>query len=513
MWAKLHEVKPLLAKRRRESLLLGIGPYDRLIRVQPKPRKPKIGNVLDIGPSQCGKSTREIGQILEWEGSVVTNDIKRQLRSETAGYRRLLGPIYTVDITGRRNKYDPLEGRHTQRQLYASAYHLLYNPNDKETYFTERATRMLTQLFLAAREETRQARRSNPEAKEIRPLPYVSQLILLGLNRVAARINAVSPLLAERFLESAYTPAKDYEESKARADSWSTLCNRLYPILTDDIVPTFDGCDFTAKDLLFAKDPVTVYFCWPEAELHALKPLVRLVWESLLNDFLHTYDHYAERYTAKYVDAVAHNVLWAMDEAGVTDLTNLPEKAATVNGRGGSFSLSAQDIEQFVSLYGFARAHSLLSNIESKVVHRLASLDSAKYFRDWLDYASGFAASTSVRNASESEGKMEREVPLLTVRQIAELDDEEIIVLHRNFKPIQAKRMSIEKYPVLVERQQLAAPPVSLLPPPELPPFLPNWRRRYLHHGALRLDAGAYPLFAPEAVAQWPIMYRNDDAQ
>src|SRR4051794_31046152 len=242
MWAKLHEILPLLAKRKKESLLLGIGPYDRLIRVQPKPKKPKAGNVLDLGPSQCGKSTREIGQILEWEGSVVTNDIKRQIRSATAGWRRSKGPIFTVDVSRRGNKYDPLAGRHTERQLHASAFHLMYNPNDKETYFTERATRMLTQLFLAAREETRKIRRQNPFAEEIRPLPYVGRLMHLGLNWVAAFLNTVSTPLAERFLEAEYVPNKDYEDSKARADAWSTLYNRLFPILTDDILPTFDGC-------------------------------------------------------------------------------------------------------------------------------------------------------------------------------------------------------------------------------------------------------------------------------
>jgi hypothetical protein len=59
--------------------------------------------------------------------------------------------------------------------------------------------------------------------------------------------------LAEKFLEADYDPLKDYEENKARIDAWSTLVNRLYPILTDDILPTFDGCDFTAQDLLFPR--------------------------------------------------------------------------------------------------------------------------------------------------------------------------------------------------------------------------------------------------------------------
>ena len=75
-------------------------------------------------------------------------------------------------------------------------------------------------------------------------------------------------MLAEQFLEEAYDPLRDYENtSKARSDAFSTLKNRLFPLLTDDILPIFDGCDFTAKDLLFAKEPVTVYFCWPESEL------------------------------------------------------------------------------------------------------------------------------------------------------------------------------------------------------------------------------------------------------
>jgi type IV secretory pathway TraG/TraD family ATPase VirD4 len=378
-FAKLHHVAPLLARREKEALLLGIGPYDRPIRVQPTPKKPKIGNVLDMGTSQCGKSTREIAQILDWPGSIVTNDIKRQIRNETAGWRSLQGPIFTIDVTGRGDKYDPLGGRNSQQQLYSSAYDLMYIPNDKETYFTERAARMLTQFFLAAREKTRIARRTNPLAKETRPIPFVAKLVCLGLNRVAAILNTISPPIAEKFLEADYVPDKDYDgKSTARSDAWSTLSNRLYPLLTDEIVQTFDGCDFTAKDLLFSEEPITVYFCWPESELSSLKPLIRLVCGSLMKNLTDAYDLYPGK--------VCQEVLFSLDEAGITDLPDLPEKAATLNGRGVSLSLSAQDIEQFVTLYGLSRARSLLNNIESKVVHRLASLETAKYFRDWLDY-------------------------------------------------------------------------------------------------------------------------------
>jgi TraM recognition site of TraD and TraG len=53
-------------------------------------------------------------------------------------------------------------------------------------------------------------------------------------------------------------------------------------------------------------------------------------------------------------------VLLDFDEAGVTDLPELPEKSATLNGRGISLSLNAQDLEQFVTLYGKRCSDALL---------------------------------------------------------------------------------------------------------------------------------------------------------
>jgi type IV secretory pathway TraG/TraD family ATPase VirD4 len=95
-FAELYRVAPLLRKQpQTPSLMLGIGPYRRPLRVYPTATKPQLGNVLDIGPSQCGKSTRAIGEVLDFAGSVVVNDIKGEIRAKTAGFRRLLGKIYT----------------------------------------------------------------------------------------------------------------------------------------------------------------------------------------------------------------------------------------------------------------------------------------------------------------------------------------------------------------------------------------------------------------------------------
>jgi type IV secretory pathway TraG/TraD family ATPase VirD4 len=291
--------------------------------------------------------------------------------------------------------------------------------------------------------------------------------VKLGLNQVAARLNRVCPPIANAFLEAEYSAFTDFEESKSRSDAWTTLSSRLYPILTDDIVRSFDGSDFSAKDLLFSDKPTTVYFCWPEAELPSLTPLIRLVWESLVYDLIATYD---------LVDGVnCHDVLLSLDEAGRTGLTQLPEMAATVNGRGISISMSGQSFEQFKSLYGEYRAKSLLNNMDTQIYHRQASFDTARDLSGWLGVKSGWASSQSTHHGSEaSEGKQEREIPLLTARQIAQLDDEEILILHRNIPPIRARRFSLSFFPALAKRVHIDPPPLPALPRAGALRSLPN---------------------------------------
>src|SRR4051812_20692099 len=114
-FADLHEMQHLLSKVRALSLILGIGPHARPIRVLPTPTKRELGNILDLGPPRCGKSNREKAQLLSWHASAVVNDIKGELRRKTAGFRNLLGKSFTIDITGRGDCYDPLEGRVTER--------------------------------------------------------------------------------------------------------------------------------------------------------------------------------------------------------------------------------------------------------------------------------------------------------------------------------------------------------------------------------------------------------------
>ena len=155
-------------------------------------------------------------------------------------------------------------GKKTEDELLSSATHLLFKPDEGEgAIFTQRATVMLTQLFLAAREEG------------AAPLPYVRQIIRTGLLAAAARLEAISPELATQFLDVEFSEANFSDRFLLSA--WGTLSARMRPLLTETVVRSLAGADFSARELMCGTRPITVYLRWPERDLLALSPLVRLL--------------------------------------------------------------------------------------------------------------------------------------------------------------------------------------------------------------------------------------------
>jgi type IV secretion system protein VirD4 len=286
-FARPHEVNPLVSPnwQQETGLLLGVSAFNQVLSIRSTPKRRELGNVLVDALTRGGKGLLAISQLLTWPHSVVVLDIKGELYEATAGYRKTLGKVFVIDPEAVGNQFDPLYGRTTERQLYAAAKYLLYEAGEREPIFIERGMKMVTQLFLAGREENRQA-----GYEKYRLLPYAGQLMNLPINQVAAHLHAVSPTLATKFLSGAYSPEKDYDEKKFLTSSWETATSRLYPILSDELLRCFDGSDFTASDIITSPQPITVYLRLPEAELLALAPVVRLIFQTLIHDMQTTYD-------------------------------------------------------------------------------------------------------------------------------------------------------------------------------------------------------------------------------
>jgi type IV secretion system protein VirD4 len=274
--------------------------------------------------------------------------------------------------------------------------------------------------------------------------------------------------LARRFLDEDYNPAKDYTENKYVTNSWESGTARLYPLLTQEVRRMLSGSDFTGTDLMIAPKPITVYLRVPEADLLALSPITRLVLDSLIQELIATYDNAADEGR----EDQCRPVLLLIDEAGRTaSLASLPDHLTTVRSRGISIMLAIQTLSQLQALYA-ARADDVLNNCLSHVYYQPFSYKTAVELAQWLGYKSEFATSYSTHGGQEtSEGRSEREVPLLSADRVRLIGEDAVLVFREGLRPFLARRMNWHRFPGLKKRAAIAPPPVPVLP--ALPDPLP----------------------------------------
>src|SRR5205823_3842647 len=372
------------------------------------PQRRELGNCLVVAPTRGGKGLLAVSQLLTWKHSAVVFDIKGELFDQTAGYRSTLGNVYIIDPRGYGHRYDPLHGKTDEDDLYTAAKHLLYEPHEGDgKAFTQRGTKMLTLLWLAALELNHLS-----GVEQYRLLPFVGKMADLGLNSAAAFINDISPTIARRLLDGEYNPEQDYDDKRFLSSSWESLTARLYPLLTERIVRCFAGSSFTGADIIAGKKPVTVYLCFPEKDLLSKAPVIRLVLESILSEIIDTFDNTKGRN--------CRPTLAILDEAGTVGLPSLPQYVSTVRSRGISIWAAYQDNAQIESLYGAYKARTIRNNMISKLFYWQSDTETAKDIATSLGYRSEFSHSQTLRNGeASSQSLSEQAVPLLTARDIS----------------------------------------------------------------------------------------------
>ncbi len=450
-FARIDELSPLLSHTpRSEGLLMGKHKLlQQFVCVRPTRNRREIGNMLIVGPTRSGKGLLATSQLLSWKHSAVVNDIKGELFTATAGYRSQIGEVFVIDPTGAGHRYDPLLGKQTEDAFYSAATHLLFQANESDTIFTQRAIGMLSELFAAARKEG------------IPAFCYVRSLIRSGLLKTAERLNSVDPTLATMFLDVNFEEVNF--DNRFLLSAWETLTTRMKPLVTETVVRSLTTSDFTAQELMQSAQPLTIYLRWKEQDLLSLSPLVRLLWGSLIDELTTCYD------------AAQGNgcnpVLLLIDEAGRTAIPSLADQATTVVGRGISLWIAIQSLSQLEAVYGKARSQVLRDNMDSQVYYRPTDLSTAQYLEDRLGSKSAYAHSHTLREGAETaQGLTERPIPLTTAQEITQLKDKEILGFHRHLPPLKLNRIDWRNHPTLKQRRTLPEPEVFMLPPvPDIP--------------------------------------------
>jgi type IV secretion system protein VirD4 len=166
-------------------------------------------------------------------------------------------------------------------------------------------------------------------------------------------------------------------------------------------------------------------------------------------------------------------VLALIDEAGTSPIPALPRYAATVAGRGISLAVLVQDHNQLEHAYGKYGARTLINNMETQLYYRQSGLETSEYIERRMGRKSEYAHSKTLHVDRETaEGESEQAVSLMTVQDITELSETEIIGIHRNLKPFRPTRMDWREYPNLVNRTKIPAPQLPQLPQaPDIPPL------------------------------------------
>ena len=457
-FARTHELWPLFsATFAPDRLLLGSRRFlwgKPLVAVRKTKHRTELGNLLIVAPTRSGKGLLAVSQLLTWHHSVIVNDIKGDLFSQTAGFRSLLGPVYVLDPTGVGHRYDPLKGKASEDALYSSAAHLLHEPD----IFTQRAAKMLTCLFTAA---TRQGTAA---------LPYARNLLRAGLTGCMERLQAVDRDLATVFL--GVHPENANLDDRFLLSAWETLTTKMYPLLTETVIRSLAQSDFSPEQIITSVRPVTVYMRWKEQDLLALSPLVRLLWGSLIDELVTTYDSRAGR--------DCQPVMLLIDEAGRTAIPSLADHATTVVGRGISIWLAVQSLSQLEVVYGQARAQVLRDNMESQLYYRPTDIATARHIEERCGRRSAYAHhSTEQHGGNTSEGRSEQAIPLLSAYDFARYQDHEVIGFHRALPPFKLRRMDWRQHHLLRQRRTVPPPPLPTLSTLADLPTLQSIRRPY----------------------------------
>ena len=445
-FAHVDEVWPLLSPSFiPDGVLLGTRRFllsKRLVAVRKTNQRLELGNLLIVAPTRSGKGLLAVSQLLTWHHSVIVNDIKGDLFTQTAGFRSLLGPVYVLDPTGIGHAYDPLQGKATEDALYASAAHLLHQAGEQDI-FTQRATTMLACILAAAKREG------------VAALLYARMLLRAGLTGCVERLHTVSPELATVFLDVSLEHAN--MSDRFLLSAWGTLTARMRPLLTETVVCSLARSDFTPEEIITSDRPVTVYMRWKEQDLLALSPLVRLLWGSLIDELVAIYDGRA--------GSGCQPVMLLIDEAGRTAIPSLADHATTVVGRGISIWLAVQSLSQLEVVYGKARAQVLRDNMESQLYYRPTDISTARYIEDRCGRQSAYAHHTNAQESGHtSEGRSEQAIPLLSAHDFLRYKDHEVVGFHRSLPPFKLERMDWRQHPILQKRRTVPPPTLPALP-------------------------------------------------
>jgi type IV secretion system protein VirD4 len=432
-------------------------------------------------PPRAGKGTGiVVPNLLNWSGSLVCIDIKRENWQLTAGYREHCGQAcYLFDPfseDGRTTRWNPFtyvseDPRRRLNDLQRIAEMLYPDPPNVDPFWTASARSLFLGISLylfetpslprTIGEVLRQGMASNDEGfgqhwkrivegRQSNDRPLTSQCV-----RALYNVIDLAPVTASS-IRVTFT---------SRLDLW------LNPILD----AATSASDFDLREL--RSKPISLYIGVNPDDLHRLRPVLNLLCQQAIG--LQT------RELPERNPALRYQVLMMLDE--FTALGRIPIIAEAISylpGYNVRVVLVIQALAQLREVYGIHSAETMLKSLAARIMFAPKDFADAREISDELGFLTVKAQSISKplmsfdarSRRSRSVNVSEQRRALLLPQEVKELGTEEALITYEGLRPIRCRKIRYYKERVFRER---------LMSPPPLP------RRLDVPAAALRVDSAS----------------------
>ncbi len=394
-------------------------------------------HVIVFAPTRSGKGIGTvIPTLLSWRHSALVYDIKKELWTRTAGWRRQFSRCWRFEPTAADSiRFNPLlEVRrgHGEVRDVQNIADILVDPDgsEKRDHWKTSAHTLLSGAILHVlyaepeKSLTAVARLlSNPD------LPvYDTFQRMLVTRHLPGGPHPVVAQYAREMLDKS-------ENELAGIVSTAKTSLNLYndPLIARNT----ETSDFRISDLMNAQDPVSLYLVVPPSDIDRTRPLIRL----LLNQIGR---RLTERMEFGDKPGYRHRLLVLLDEfPSLGKLSFFETQLAYLAGYGIKAFLIAQSLNQLQAAYG--QNNSILDNCHVRLTYTANDDRTAKRISDLIGQsthtklARSYSGGGFFRNVNHSEQEHGR--PLLTADEILRLPYENALLLVGGMAPYRARKV------------------------------------------------------------------------
>jgi type IV secretion system protein VirD4 len=411
-------------------------------------------HVIVFAPTRSGKGIGTvIPTLLSWRSSALVYDIKKELWTLTAGWRRQFSRCWRFEPTAPDSiRFNPLlEVRRGENEIRdtQNIADILVDPDgsEKRDHWKISAHTLLVGAIL----HCLYAERDKSLSGVARFLSNPDLPILETFQKMLATShlpNGPHPVVAQCAREM----LDKSDNELAGVISTAKTCVNLY---NDSLIArNTSTSDFRIADLMHADDPVSLYLVVPPSDIDRTRPLIRL----LLNQIGR---RLTERMEFGDKPAYRHRLLFLLDEfPSLGRLSFFQTQLAYLAGYGIKAFLIAQSLNQLEAVYG--QHNSILDNCHVRMTYTALDDRTAKRISDLLGQATqmkrqrSFSGSRLFRNVTESEQEHGR--PLLTPDEILRLPYEDALLLVGGVAPYRARKVMYFLDPRFKAHTKLAPP-------------------------------------------------------